>query len=238
MAFFCKECKIIYLKKLSNCPGCGGPITEEQLSDESLLNQGFLYHKNHPSSSTSSATSDGINKAPVFSIDSQDALEQLRQDFINSNSRSEHNTETVQQPVQNNNASVPSGNSDNDFFSNVSALEFQINTNNHTPPPVNATQKDKKTTSHQNTAANRPFSGDQDSSPQQRIKTYRPTTPIHIPWRIILYVFLAIVAIIAVVAIWNARYAIINGIFNFILSLLPLALIVGGIVYLIRRIFR
>ena len=237
MAFVCNECKIIHFRKLSNCPGCGGPISEEQISDESLLKRGFLYHKNHPSSS-GNATTGNINKAPVFNIDSHDALERLRQDFINGSNRSEPESETVQQPVKNDTSSVSSTTSENDFFANVSAPEFQINANNHTSSSVNVTPNFEKPVSQQNTPANRPFSSGQTPSFQQRIKTYRPTTPVRIPWRIILYAFLMVVVIVAVIAIWNARYAIINGILDFILSILPAVLVIGGIVYLIRRIFR
>lgn len=239
MAFCCNECKIIYSKNSSNCPKCGGQIINVQSSDESLLQQGFLYHKNHPSSSASNTSSNNISKAPVFSIDSQDALEQLRQDFINH--RKENKPETPQQPTPDNkpsDSSGGSGNSGNSFFSNVSSPEYQIKPVNPAPKPVSPPPPAQGSTPQQPTAADRPFSGEQETPLQRRVRTYRPTAPIQIPWRIILYIFLAIVAIIALVAIWNARYTIINSILDFILSLLPIALIIGGMVYLVRRLFR
>ena len=59
-----------------------------------------------------------------------------------------------------------------------------------------------------------------------------------IPWRAIIYfaIFVAVIAI--VVNIWNMRFEILDSVMSFVGSLMPLALLIIGIIYLFRRIIR
>lgn len=59
-----------------------------------------------------------------------------------------------------------------------------------------------------------------------------------IPWRLILW--LAVIAFVGVglYSLWQMREEILSGILNFVTSLIPAALVIGGIVWVVRKLFR
>lgn len=231
MAFYCEECKIIYPQKKPNCPKCGDRIVEDSASEKSLVEKGYVYHKSHPAfsyQSTKPASSGAA--APSVTLNSRSVLDQIRQDFINGSSAKKDNPDTAPSAPKNNSSSNSANASTEDFFSTLTSGNAAQNS-----LPVQNEQISQVTNEN---PIFQPFTDDQNNPSRRNIRTYRPHRPIRIPWRIVLYGFLAIVAIILLVTIWNNRYAIINGILDFILSLLPIALIIGGGIYCIKRIFR
>lgn len=59
-----------------------------------------------------------------------------------------------------------------------------------------------------------------------------------IPWRALFMLAIIGIAIGGIVTVWNMRDAILNSVLSFVVELMPLALIIGGIIYLIRSLFR
>lgn len=153
---------------------------------------------------------------------------------------------------QNGNTDGSGGTRSGGFFDNPSSARYRINT--ETDNPTNRTG----TGGSGNSAGARPnptrlseesdrrtdrnpshtFSFDNQQPRRPGYSAHRPHRQIHIPWRVILTIILIFFIVIALVAIWNARFTILNGILNIFLSLLPVALIIGVVVYLIRGIFR
>ncbi len=71
-----------------------------------------------------------------------------------------------------------------------------------------------------------------------RLNDFRIRHPIHIPWYWIRRFLPYILVICAGIVIWVSRVAILSAITEVIVGLIPIALLVGGVVYLIRRLFR
>jgi hypothetical protein len=59
-----------------------------------------------------------------------------------------------------------------------------------------------------------------------------------IPWRLLFTVMILGVLAGGIMTIWNMRYAILNSVLGFAIELLPIVLLIGGIVYLLRAMFR
>ncbi|MBQ5868995.1 MAG: hypothetical protein IIW68_06700, partial [Lachnospiraceae bacterium] len=96
MAFYCEECRVIYPQKKPNCPRCGDRIVEDSVSEKSLLEKGYVYHKSHPAFSSQPTHSASSGRAPSpVTINSHSVLEQIRQDFINGSASQNNNSETT-----------------------------------------------------------------------------------------------------------------------------------------------
>lgn len=73
---------------------------------------------------------------------------------------------------------------------------------------------------------------------QQRFDNFRARHPIQIPWYLIGRLLPYILIIVVIILLWVNREIIFGAIMEFIIGLIPFALIVGAIVYLLYRLFK
>lgn len=216
MAHFCPDCKITFENRVSNCPRCGYGIASDSQSESYYINQGFTRF-NH-----SQGVSQGVH------IRDDDILNQLRGRYNNY----VNNTETPQvpEPTVTPVTEQPGGNPpSNDFFSSFSETEVRTPETNVQPEPEPEPSPEFTETPRTNVYR----------TPTRRFGGFGSGRgAANIPWRAIIYFLLFIAVIAIIVNIWNMRFAILDSVMGFIGSLMPLALIVIGIIYLIRRIFR
>lgn len=218
MAHFCPDCKITFENRVSNCPRCGYGIANDSQNESFYLNQGYTRFDQ-----SQNATQD-------IHIKDDDILNQLRGRYNNyvNNIETPHIPESPIAPANEQPRQNPTS---NDFFSSFSDTEI------HTPETKVQPESEQEPSSTP------------EFTESPRTNVYRTPTrrfsgfgsgrgAANIPWRAIIY-FLIFIAIIAIIVnIWNMRFVILDSVMGFIGAIMPLALIVIGILYLIRTAFR
>lgn len=246
MAFLCDNCQLFFSRKLTNCPFCGRKIYTENVSEESLKREGY-----------SLANMDGSKKnnesVDSFVIDDSDIIASLRQSYLN-----EHVSNAQSHPQHKQTAKKTSATSlDNAFSTNQNDVgvdsaddtneggffsQFQSSDVIDEIPTVSQIP-----TSNQATNTTPDSAVDEElrsiERQQRRIRNnYRRIALLNflsnIRWSSIFRVFLIIGIIICAVTTWRMRYVILNSIMSFLISLIPIVIVICIIVYLIRSLFK
>ena len=224
MAYFCPDCRITFESRVSNCPSCGFGIASDDRSEDYYLGQGYTRYQ-----SPRRPTSSGIH------IEDDDVLGDLRRRYNNRYASPTTPSEPApsSEPVRES-GETPS--QPNDFFAGF--------TNNDLHTPETRVDPEPETPREEPTAS-RP------ATPRRRTtseRTHSYTTPRRrfgfgnfgnqIPWRALIYFALFVAVISIIVGIWNMRFAILDSVVGFLGSLMPIAIIIIAIIYLVRSIFR
>lgn len=247
MSYRCNSCLYIYKSKKNNCPYCGGRIYQNNTSDDELISEGFSYDV-----SINSETPDN----QVLNTESQaDYYAKLQEDY-----RKEHlattkandpapspsiapspgivNT-TVDEKTQNandKNSIVQGG-----YFSQFTAETAE------TTPPVIPTIERPAANSQQIAPSyhDAEYDAEMRRLEEQQRRIQRDYNRIafsnflhNIPWRAVFRVISIISVIVFLIFIWQMRYVILESIMNFLISLIPLALVIGIFWYLIKSFFK
>ena len=252
MAFLCDSCKLLFPDKITNCPFCGGKIYSENISEESLLQDGYsqVNFKERSNVRHESASS--------FSIDDSEIIESLRNSYINehnqavsqdfsqqqsqqntptsSNSRTDNQSRDQNNQNKSNNSSVNNGG----FFAQVqsSATTEEI-------PTITGTSMNSVTNSTSSFNNSDYLRQEQERmSEEEKIiqRELRRQSFLNfvsnINWRTLFRVILFICIVVFAIVIWKMRYVILQSILSFLYSLIPIIIIIAIIVYIIREMFR
>lgn len=230
MAYICDDCKYIFPNKRSSCPFCGGRVYNSALLEKNLLNDGYLQapvkatkenHQNH--------------------VKPENPYDDLRQAFFNAhvtdsskNKIPEVASETSESLTQKD-KTTPSG---TDFFSQFSGTS---NSEGDIPTVEVPTQTQQSEVPSQND----PYEQELQELERQRRRLdrqYRRRSALNfisnIRWRAVFRILFVILLIIIAVTIWQMRYVIFKSIISFIVSLLPIIIIVWILWYIFRSFFR
>lgn len=218
MAFYCRECKLIFNQKYPNCPLCGDRVFEDSRPDIALVSEGYtLRHANN-----SSRRSFDNPSSPTITIDSDDELQRLRRDFINRYPNDDSNLEGTDEPDNNTYGPVTDDSAANrqntgGFFANPTADQYRINPERNGNPTVTPTPN--------NNSFNDRFEFN-DAQPRRRNRIgRRPFRAINIPWRLIFTLIIIVFVIMMLVAIWNARHIIIDALISLCSTVITIVLI-------------
>lgn len=247
MAFLCDNCQLFFPRKLTNCPFCGGKIYTENVSEESLKQDGYSLVSMEGSKKSNESTD-------PFVIDDSDIIASLRKSYHNehvSNGQPHpqiQRTATNPDAVSTDNASsadqhymgMELGDYTNEggFFSQFqsSGVIDEIPTVSQTP-----TSNQAITTTTQAPAIDEELRSIERQQRQIR-NNYRRIAFLNfltnIRWRTVFRIILIIGIVFCALTIWKMRYIILDSIMSFIISLLQLIIIVWIIVYLIKSLFK
>lgn len=229
MAYYCEHCRLVARRRYANCPSCGGGLTSDGRSCADFVRMGYRIVG---SRSTSTPSREPISsRGDSIHICDDDTLARLRRGYQESFYQCEtpeissfsYGDETMQDNIDQPDSGAES------FFSRYSSASAA-------PVQESGPQPDE------------PFvyiPPEPLPQPRQRICPdfssfgYGLMTILRaIPWRLV-FTLLILVAVVGVVmTIWNMRYVIVNSILSFLIELIPIFLVIGGIVYLFKSIFR
>ncbi len=220
MAFLCDNCQLFFSHKLMNCPFCGGKIHIENISQQSLLQDGYTLAR--------------LKDDPDIHQNSNDSVSVEDSDIIASLRKSYHREHSQTEPQPQRQSSSPETDNNRGFFS-----QFQSST----------TEEDIPTVVHTKGSVPSPGTGSIDSELQsmerlqQRIRNnYRRIALLNfisnIQWGAVFRILVIIGIIVCALTIWNMRYLIINAIIDFLLSLIPIIILIWVIVYVIKSLFK
>lgn len=230
MTYLCDDCKYIFPNKRSSCPFCGGRVYNNTLLEKDLLNDGYLQ---------------APVKAPKGNqqnhIKAENPYDDLRHAFFNAQETVFSKSKVPKMPPRTSESLpeddnvIPSG---TDYFSQFSRT---LNNENNIPTVEAPTQTQQSDSSPQND----PYEQELQELERQRRRLdrqYRRRSALNfisnIRWRAVFRILFVILLIIIAVTIWQMRYVIFNSIISFIVSLLPIVIIVWILWYIFRSFFR
>lgn len=229
MAYLCNRCRLASERRYANCPGCGGDLTQDTRSCTDLAGMGYrIVGKKaaQPSPTRVEVPDDGIH------IRDDDTLACLRREYRESFLQNETRDDVFSVSSQWEARSEGQQNRSeggSDFFSRyerVTAPAREERENRMEEPIVYIPPEPLPSRSRRSLPALSDF-GD-----------FLMALIRVIPWRLVFIVLILGGVAGVVMTIWNMRYIIINSILGFFVELIPLFLIIGGIVYMIRSLFR
>lgn len=249
MSYRCNNCLYIFPSKFSNCPFCGSRIFENEVSDIELISDGFV-HAPIPVSSNENtvATNDIIGN---HTSKTSNIFEELQASY-----NSEHISDSSQENPSNNNKipseahnSSPKANSSisssteggyfAQFTSDSSPSVTEVETSS-TPPIVSPSSSNPAPTYHDE-AYEREMQ--RLEAQQRRIQRDYNRLAVsnffrNIRWRNVFRILFILGIIILAIVIWSMRYIIIESITNFLISLIPIIIIIAILWYLIKSFFK
>lgn len=236
MAFVCDDCQYIFSKKRSSCPFCGSRVYNNSNTESSLLNDGYSWAPGHKPKET--------NKKVETT---HDHFEDLRQSFFE---QQESDTSQTSAPEVAPRVSSPKNKTNNlpresinstpesDFFSQFGDPSSHAD---NIPIVVPHVQQAQTRLPQQQEPYEQELQ-EIERQRQQAERQYRRRAVINsilnIRWRAIFRIILIVILVIAAISIWNMRYVIFSSIINFLMGLLPIILIILGLWYIIRSLFR
>ncbi len=247
MSYRCNACLYIFPNKHSNCPYCGGRIFQNEVSDSELINDGFMQAPTPPSynekttSFTDNATNNQAHK-------NGNIFEELQASY-----NSEHAADQASSRPTTNNAShieVPRTTPTQADTGSVSTeggyfAQFNSGSNSYVPeveipPTVSPAPANSQSTYH-NEAYEREMR--QLEEQQRRIQRDYNRLAImnfisNIRWRNVFRFLFILGIVVLLIVIWNMRYIIIESITNFLISLIPIIIIIAILWYLIKSLFK
>lgn len=221
MAFRCDNCKYIFDAKRTSCPFCGGRVYNDSSTNDELTSLGFSF-----------APGSNPKANPANQPKTKDPFQDLRQAFeaehgIKQNKPDPAPTVIENNPLQTNSTTHKQKGSN--FFSQ---FETPASSTNNIPT-VNP-----RTLPTDSTLSEESFEQElRDLERQQRRAEhrYRLRSALNflatIRWHTVFRILLVILAIIAVIFIWNNIHTILN-------IIITISLLIGGTWYLIRSLFR
>ena len=232
MAYTCDDCKYIFPSKRTSCPFCGGRVYNNTFLEQDLLDTGYT-------------------QVPVNNIDkntqsnsSHPPYDDLRQAFFSSQSSSP--TKDTIPNVSHQNLDTTSNNresspSDDDFFSQFSTKSNSSYSRDNIPTVETTYQ----TQQSEDQSQDDPYEQEMQEIERQRrriTRQYRWRAVrdfiANIRWRTVFRILFVIALVIIAIIIWQMRHVIFKSIFSFIISLLPIIIIVLGLWYIFRSLFR
>lgn len=228
MAYFCRHCRLAVEKRYANCPSCGGNLDQDVRSCDEFADMGYRI----VGKKTALAISEEQATSPFgrIHIRDNDTLESLRKGYQESLHQKEPQNDS--EPVRNfriDPEPISRNEPGNDFFSNYTDVASPINERREVPPVEPVTYIPPEPLPIHPRRVNLDFSG----------LGYGLMVLIRaIPWRLVFTLVILSGIVGVVMTIWNMRYVIVNSILGFLVELIPIFLIIGGIVYMIKAIFK
>lgn len=228
MAYFCRHCRLAAEKCYANCPSCGGDLKQDARHCEEFASMGYRIIGKRTATSTSEEQR-GSALGGVH-IQDDDILASLRKGYQESllPDKPQNNCEPVRSLWTESNP-VSQNESGNDFFSNYTDVTSPTYDPQDIPPvePIPYIPPEPLPTHPRHVRPD--FSG----------FIYGLMSLIRsIPWRLVFTLLILVGVVGVVITIWSMRYVIVNSILSFFVELIPVFLIIGGIVYMIKAIFR
>lgn len=253
MAYYCRDCEMVMDSPVSACPQCGEEIIHDDSTIESLTNIGYrLWHKPVRRSSartnTNTRNSASTTQAPTptasssranpVRIDDSHIMDSLHRAYeeqyttYHSSSNGVTNNSAVNPQAPDTQSGEPFL---NDFFS-------QFTNEPETPTTAPEESADTNQGDNQPQFVNIPTYQDnphQGSTPSFSDRTRNTAENMRrVPWRRVWRILCIVFAVIAVMYIWAMRSVIISSIWNFVTSLIPIAVVVIIVVWIFRRLLR
>lgn len=239
MSYRCNTCLYIFTDKKNNCPFCGGRIIENTCDESELFDEGFSY-----------APSENENQAHDSDSQSSDQFSKLYDSYVKEhfsntpNTNSNYQDQTVSSEKQSSNSvdfedSISSSSSSNGYFGQFTGglSEQQISPVIEKPMPDTSTVSSTYYDAEYEREMNRLRAQQHRLEREQRRLEF--SNFLHnISFRNLFRFLLILCCAILLIVIWNNRDEIINAITDLIISLLPLALVIGGIVHYIKKLFK
>ncbi len=234
MAYYCRTCRLVFERKYSNCHLCGYGLESDDKPVQEYIDMGYeAVDKEKPTTLR-------------FRVDDSDILSALRNGYSNEYNRSDS---PAPQPKNEFKQEAPSS-TDLDFFARPAGKNTSEQETVLVPSSTNSDSDD--------------FFAQQTGPASQAVRSAAtevpPIPPTHvprrsnfslgnlwyrflnviyrIPWGVICRIVLIVLLIGGLVTLWNARFSILDSILSFLVSLLPSVLIIGGIIYLIRKLLQ
>lgn len=217
MAIRCDDCRFLFPQNRSSCPFCGGRIHQDTRPDRDLLADGFTM-----------APQGRRQKAA-------DPYEAMRQAYEREQRQPPRPTPPPTPEPQA--TEPPQGGVD--FFA-----QFQTAGDTASIPTVAARypspleQDAPRRPPDPYAAELRELERQQRRLDRQYRRTALWSRLTGLRWGTILRAVLFVLAVVAAIALWNMRYVILDSILNFLVGLLPIALLLWGIWMLLRSVFR
>lgn len=211
MAVYCNYCELIYRRSYQNCPSCGGRLTQNDRPEEELLRMGYRY-----------AEADRAERT-----DGQDDFyAQLNRQFERQKSGRAAEKPAVEKPAASEIAPEQP-----DFFARYDtpgAAEYQDPAAEYEDPPqITYEEPDIQEPPLRPAARERQH--------VRRTHAYRmPSVDWYLVFRILPYVCGGLF----LVFLWSQRYAIAAAVMDVLIAFMPCILIILGIVWLFRSMFR
>ncbi len=254
MACYCQYCKFIYPSGTPRCYSCGRSTTRDNLSDQHYLNNGYYPIENHDDDGstfprrTDPPAFDEVNDTIPNSFFTGSFPSAGREDAAAPESVLHgENAPDVSAQIGNDGNSFPgsSSSADSSGAAAVSVLQGEnvpfvspgIENNGNSSDGFAETDNDV----NQELENLRRLEAEQER--QRRVINRRMRRQrfyaqlLTLPWRYLFRGLLIILIIVLLIAVWNMRYSIFNGITSIIIALLPLILIIYCLVSLIRGHF-
>lgn len=228
MAYFCRHCRLAVEKRYANCPSCGGNLDQDVRSCDEFADMGYRIVGRR----TSQATSEEQASSPFGSVHNldNDTLESLRRRYRESLHQDEHQDDS--DPIQGfgtESAPVRRNEPGDDFFSHYTDVTTPTYEHREILPVEPITYIPPEPLPNRPRRVRTDFSG----FGYGLILLIRA-----IPWRFVFTLLILAGVAGVVMTIWNMRYVIVNSILSFLVELVPVFLIIGGIVYMIKAIFK
>lgn len=225
MIFLCNDCQLIFQDRVPNCPACGGRVVRSEDSVEVLLQEGFTLAKR---SRIQPPPLNPIGAQP--SIDDEDILASLRRDYNQQHQRPGHSI--PDQPKTQTPPVAPGNMPDqgDDFFAAFQPIRNPLD-RIPTVQPASLPVSDIPYPLEENQHLRRDIRRE-----QYRLASLNFLSGIR--WRTVFRILLIAAVAAALWSLWRMRYVILNSIWNFILSILPLILVIWFLVYVTRSIFK
>ena len=250
MSYRCNNCLYIFSNKHSNCPFCGGRIFENKVSDIELISDGFVQAP-IPFSLNENLLATNNDIADSHSNKTNNIFEELQASY-----NSEHISNSFQvAPSINNKMSSEACNSSPKANSSISTsteggyfAQFTSDSSPYVPdvetsstPPVISPSLSHPTSPYHNEAYKHEMQ--RLEAQQRRIQRDYNRLAVsnffrNIQWRYVFRFLLILGIIIIAIVIWRMRYIIIESILNFLISLIPIVIIIAILWYFIKSFFK
>lgn len=242
MAYYCRTCRIVFERKYSNCHICGYGLQSDDRSVQEYVDMGYeLAGKARP----------GVS---CPQIEDGDVLSTLRNGY-RKEFRQNHRNTSPETNVENQ-AELPA--EDQDFFAATGGGTSRADRRERVPDRMAPSDENFFAREHRpairvSQEITRHEEGAEDAEILQLDPVRLPRNSgvsvgnlwygflnvmRGIPWATVFRVVLIGLLIWGLVSLWNARFLIWNSILGFISALVPTALTIILVVYLIRYLFR
>lgn len=252
MAFYCDDCLYIYDAKKISCPFCGRRMCDDNTPETELLNEGYT-RRSILSKEQTAATQQ--QSAPTFHIDDNDILGRLRSSY-----EAEHNQAGTA-------GSSSSGTRTADTRTSNAGTTREA-PRPQTPPATETTEQNTTNFFAQFATPQPPQQQVVvPTAPQQTVaqvkeqeenynrelralarerrrleRSYRRGeffhALLHFNWRTLFRVLFVLAIVAAIIFVWNMRYVILNSILDFLISLVPIILVIAIFWNLIKSLFK
>ncbi len=249
MSYRCNNCLYIFSSKHNNCPFCGGRIFENEVSDGELISDGFAqapipisFNKNIPATTDNIVENYASNifeelQASYNSEHISDNYSTQGHSTNNNNTHSETHTSSLN--ANGSSSSSTEGGYFAQFNSNSNSFVHEVELSS-TPPIISPPSSDSASAYY-----DEEYEHEMQRLKKQQRSIQRDYNRLaisnffrNIQWRNVFRILFILGIIILAIVIWNMRYVIIESITNFLISLIPIIIIIAILWYLIKNLFK